>query len=143
MSPTNPRLYEAVKREAKSRFARWPSAYASAWLSREYRKRGGSYKGKKRSAGVDRWMREEWVQVVPYLTDGTRVACGARRDAKACRPMRRVSSATPLTLPELVKMHGKGKLLALAKRKRADMDGRVDWKRATFGSRRPSKKSKA
>jgi hypothetical protein len=32
-----------VKAEAKRKFAVYPSAYANAWLVREYKKRGGTY----------------------------------------------------------------------------------------------------
>ena len=49
--PTNPALYARVKAEAKRKFAVYPSAYANAWLVREYKKRGGTYRvGKKKSA---------------------------------------------------------------------------------------------
>ena len=43
--PTNPKLYASVKAQAKKKFDVWPSAYASAWLTKEYKKRGGKYKG--------------------------------------------------------------------------------------------------
>lgn len=46
-TPTNPALYRRVKAEAKRKFDVFPSAYASAWVVREYKKRGGKYKGKK------------------------------------------------------------------------------------------------
>ena len=42
--PTNPKLYAAVKAEAKRKFKVYPSAYANAWLVRTYKKRGGGYK---------------------------------------------------------------------------------------------------
>lgn len=42
--PTNPSLYARVKAEAKRRFDVYPSAYANAWLVREYKKRGGGYR---------------------------------------------------------------------------------------------------
>ena len=41
--PKNKALYARVKAEAKRKFDVWPSAYASAWLTREYKKRGGTY----------------------------------------------------------------------------------------------------
>ena len=44
-TPTNRALYSRVKTEAKRKFKVWPSAYASAWLTREYKKRGGKYSG--------------------------------------------------------------------------------------------------
>jgi hypothetical protein len=42
--PTDPALYARVKAEAKAKFDVYPSAYANAWLVREYKKRGGGYK---------------------------------------------------------------------------------------------------
>jgi hypothetical protein len=42
--PTNPELYARVKAEAKEKFDVYPSAYANAWLVREYKRRGGGYK---------------------------------------------------------------------------------------------------
>jgi hypothetical protein len=47
---TNPSLYAKVKAEAKRKFKVFPSAYASAWLVRTYKKRGGGYKGAKGKA---------------------------------------------------------------------------------------------
>lgn len=42
-TPSNKKLYSRVKSEAKKKFDRFPSAYASAWIVREYKKRGGGY----------------------------------------------------------------------------------------------------
>lgn len=42
--PNNPELYERVKAEAKRKFRVYPSVYANAWLVREYKKRGGTYR---------------------------------------------------------------------------------------------------
>ena len=48
--PVNKALYSRVKSEAKRIFKVYPSAYANAWLVREYIKRGGTYrKGTKKS----------------------------------------------------------------------------------------------
>jgi len=41
--PKNAALYSRVKSEAKRKFKVYPSAYANAWLVREYKKRGGKY----------------------------------------------------------------------------------------------------
>ena len=42
--PTDKDLYARVKSEAKSKFGGdYPSAYASAWIVRTYKKRGGGY----------------------------------------------------------------------------------------------------
>jgi len=41
--PKNKELYARVKAAAKRKFAVYPSAYANAWLVREYKSRGGTY----------------------------------------------------------------------------------------------------
>ena len=64
--PTNMALYNRVKAQAKKKFKVWPSAYASGWLVKEYKRRGGRYSGKKSSRsgkGLDRWFKEKWVNV--------------------------------------------------------------------------------
>lgn len=43
--PTNPSLWSSVKAAAKKKFDVYPSAYANAWASKEYKKRGGSWRG--------------------------------------------------------------------------------------------------
>lgn len=40
--PKDKKLYSSVKSEAKKKFKKYPSKYANFWLSREYKKRGGS-----------------------------------------------------------------------------------------------------
>jgi hypothetical protein len=42
--PTDPELYARVKAAAKAKFDVYPSAYANAWLVREYKRRGGGYR---------------------------------------------------------------------------------------------------
>ncbi len=42
--PTNPKLYASVKAETKKKFDVYPSAYANAYLTRTYKKRGGGYR---------------------------------------------------------------------------------------------------
>jgi hypothetical protein len=43
--PTDQKLYSQVKSEAKSKFGDdYPSAYASAWIVKTYKSRGGKYR---------------------------------------------------------------------------------------------------
>lgn len=42
--PTNKRLYATVKAATKRKFKVYPSAYANAYLVKEYKKRGGRYR---------------------------------------------------------------------------------------------------
>ena len=43
--PKNAALWSKVKGEARAKFDVYPSAYANAWASKEYKKRGGAWSG--------------------------------------------------------------------------------------------------
>ncbi len=135
-------LYEKVLKEARKKFKRFPSIYASSWIVSQYKKRGGTYEGKKpvkNRSGLSRWYKEQWIQVIPFLKSGKKIICGANnKDGKACRPLIRKTKGTPITLLELKKIHSVAKLVGLAKKKEKDMKGRVSWKKGTF---RRSKKA--
>jgi hypothetical protein len=43
--PTDQKLYSRIKSEAKAKFGDdYPSAYASAWIVKTYKSRGGGYR---------------------------------------------------------------------------------------------------
>ena len=105
----NKTLYNKVKASAKKKFKKWPSAYASAWVVKEYKRKGGKYKGTKPlKTGINRWMDEKWINVckLPKI-----VSCGRKKlSAKNwktkypyCRPLKRITSNTPKTASELTK----------------------------------------
>jgi hypothetical protein len=113
--PKNQKLYEEVKKEAKKKFKVWPSAYASGWLVKEYKRRSGTYVGgggiekskskvKSRGGGISRWYEEKWINVceLPAI-----VSCGRRHGSiekyPYCRPSVRVSKKTPRTVMEISK----------------------------------------
>ena len=50
--PVNKPIYARVKAEVKRKFAVYPSAYANAWLVREYKKRGGTYRVEKKKSAT-------------------------------------------------------------------------------------------
>jgi len=109
MSPKNKALYERVKKEAKRKFKVCPSAYASGWLVKEYKRRGGTYRGKKTgNEPLRRWFEEKWIDVCKLPR---RVPCGRpttsisewKKKYPYCRPMKRVSKKTPKTVRELSK----------------------------------------
>lgn len=53
----NPSLYRKAKAKAKAKFDVYPSAYANAWMVKEYKRSGGTYKGaKKMSLGGSVYM---------------------------------------------------------------------------------------
>lgn len=127
----NKKLYKIAYDDAKLKFKRFPSAYASMYIQKKYQQLGGTYKNKKpsKNSTTQRWLKEKWVQVIPYLTNGQKIVCGAdNKDTKVCRPLIRINKQTPITLPELLKLHSKSELLKLARKKNRDMKGRVYWK---------------
>ena len=88
---------------------------------------------KKKSGSTDNWTKEEWIQVIPYLTKGDKIVCGLdNKKNKVCRPLKRINSNTPITINELLKLHKKEDLIKLANKKLKDMDGRIFWKTLKF-----------
>lgn len=96
-------LYLKVRDRVKKRVKTWPSAYASGQVVSEYKREGGTYSGKKQG-DLDRWYREEWVDVC----SPTKKPCGRNksdvRKYPYCRPTKRISKSTPKTVSELGKM---------------------------------------
>jgi len=52
--PTNKALYARKKAQARQKFDKYTSAYANAWLVREYKKAGGGYK---KTSKKDWWLK--------------------------------------------------------------------------------------
>jgi len=46
-TPTNPKLYARIMAKVKRTAKKWPSAYASGQLVRQYKAAGGGYKSTK------------------------------------------------------------------------------------------------
>jgi hypothetical protein len=130
----NASLYLKAKKEADEKYAR-PGLYKSAWIQKRYKELGGKYRGSKpgTDTGIQRWLtKEKWVEVIPWL-DGKIVQCGTGdRNGVACRPLVKANDKTPITLPALVKIHGKKKLREIAKKKNENMNLRVNWKSGTI-----------
>jgi hypothetical protein len=137
-TPVDTDLYDEVRAEAKRRFRVWPSAYASGWLVRTYKARGGRYAGgrserspkKKKPTGIDRWFREKWVDACYFLETGKKRPCGRERSDEKnypyCRPSVRVSRGTPLTLDEFLEKNGEDALARVCRRKRKSPWERMD-----------------
>lgn len=110
--PTNKKLYATVTAEAKKRYKVFPSAYASQWIVKEYKSRGGKYSGKKNdNTGLSRWRKEKW-------TDEKGNVCGAKtkENVKKCRPTVIIDEKrTPITWKELKE---KGKRRSVIKEKK-------------------------
>ena len=67
--PTNPALYARVKAEAKRKFDVYPSAYANAWLVREYKKRGGGYRTVSKSEEITNKVADDLDEQEAILAD--------------------------------------------------------------------------
>lgn len=138
--PTNPKLYAKVKSEAKRKFNVWPSAYASGWLVKEYKRRGGKYSGSKpsKSTGLNRWFEEEWINVCKLPK---KVPCGRPKTSLVewkkkypyCRPSKRINKSTPVTASEL----SKGEI-----KKRCTQKRKSPMKRVTSTKKKPRKSTK-
>ncbi len=101
--PKDAALYRRVVADAKRRFDVWPSAYASGWVVQEYRRRGGSYRAgaSKSKSPLARWYKERWVDVCSHRKTPCGRPSGSKRPYPYCRPSRRVTRATPVTVSEL------------------------------------------
>lgn len=140
----NRALYIEAKKSADEVYKRH-SAYKSMYISRKYKELGGTYrdkdeKGKKiKTKPIKRtedWLKEEWVQIKPYVKDKKKIPCGEQnKGPKACRPLKKVENS--ISMDDIIKKWGKKKVLALTEKKLKDMDGQLDWKKGIF---RPSKK---
>lgn len=137
----HPELYKQARKKADQVYKKH-SAYKSMYIGKVYVALGGKYATK--GSSLKRWNDEKWIQVLPYLKNKTMIACGADNDEKkVCRPFYRVTKNTPVTLPELLKIHTKSQLIDLAKKKRANMKGRVFWKTLKYYSSKPKSNSRS
>ena len=109
--PINKDLYDKVKKEANKKFKSPSGIYRSSWIVREYKKRGGKYKGTKpTNKGLKRWYKEDWVDLNRPIYKNKKIVgykpCGRKSTSKKyplCRPSKRISKKTPKTYKELSK----------------------------------------
>ena len=67
--PADKELYNRVKNEAKDKFDVYPSAVANAWVVREYKKRGGTYKKEpKKKKSTDAELRKALQSALHLLS---------------------------------------------------------------------------
>ena len=127
----NPELYKKVRDEIKKEYPKH-SAYRSMRIITEYKKRGGEMIEKlEKKSGLKTWLDEGWTNVYEYLKNNKIVKCGDKSALKhsACRPLKRINKDTPLTLPELLKIHSKQDILKAIELKNKDPQGYImKWK---------------
>lgn len=128
--------YKKAYKDANEVYGTKSSIYRSGYIVKKYKEYGGKYneKSKKptsKQPGLKRWLEKEiWVEVIPLLEKNEVVICGSSRDraGKACRPVFRAGSNTPITLPELLEIHSKKDILKVAKKKEKNPEKRLTWK---------------
>ena len=124
------KLWEKATNIVTKSYGKKTSAYRSMAISKKYKELGGKYDGRKDdSKGVTRWLNEEWIMVIPYVTNKQKIPCGSKdRRKHACRPSKRITKKTPLTIQELLRKHDKQDIIAMAKLKKKDAEKyRVNW----------------
>ena len=65
--PSDTDLYNRIKAEAKKKFDVYPSAVASAWITREYKSRGGTYK--KKTKKTDDTTKGSKMETIKQITE--------------------------------------------------------------------------
>ena len=102
-------LYAKIKKHLQKKHReqgkRW-GVYSSSQLVRTYKSHGGRYRGKKNTnGGISRWYKENWINVckLPKIVKCGRKAFSRKMDFPYCRPMYRISRATPKTVKEMNK----------------------------------------
>lgn len=128
--PADAALYAQVKRLAAKKFDSKSGIYRSSWIVREYKKRGGRYRGSvPRLSGLRRWYKEKWVdlnrpvkniqgKVVGYMPCGRADSHNTAGKYPMCRPTHVVSRKTPTTYKELSQEE-----ISLAKRRKNKVRG--------------------
>ena len=117
--PADKKLYSYVKSLANKKFTSPSGIYRSSWIVREYKNRGGLYNGsssgskhKRKSSGLKRWYKEEWIDLNrPKRNSVGKVIgyqkCGRKSQVSGtyplCRPSKRISKKTPRTYKEIPK----------------------------------------
>ena len=112
-TPLDPDLYATVVEEAKTRFAVWPSAYASGWVVKTYKERGGRYgggagAGRASGTGLTKWFGESWVDLSRPTADGGYEPCGRKvsddpTDYPKCRPLKEARRMSPSEVKDAIK----------------------------------------
>lgn len=80
--PTNKELYSRVKALAKKKFDRWPSAYGSAWLVKEYKRRGGTYRKAQYGMEIDNPYADMYSVGGDYMYGGEEYSQGGMPEYK-------------------------------------------------------------
>lgn len=120
-------LYNKIKQDVIKEYPKH-SAYRSMMIQKKYKDAGGKYKDKKpNKKKLNRWLKEEWINVYAYINDNKIIKCGDSDYIKysACRPLNRISKDTPITINELLKKFSKEKINEMILEKSKDPSNKI------------------
>jgi hypothetical protein len=85
----------------------------------------------KTTSGIQRWLKEKWILVRPYIETGEIINCGNRSDSRfpTCRPLIRITKDTPITIKELLEKTTKEKIMEEIRKKEKNPDYRINWEK--------------
>lgn len=134
--PEIPKKYMDLASQKYSRHSAYKSMFALRMAlkeDKEFKKEYDNYKKKlSQTTGLRRWLNEKWVQVRPYIESNKIIECGRNTGddnprVPACRPLRRISKDTPITIGEVLKKSSKKEILGEIRRKEMDPNYRIRW----------------
>lgn len=135
--PKIPKKYLEMAGEKYARHSLYKVAYALKLAKEndpEFKKKYEDYLNKKKKkektpSGLNRWIKEKWISVRPFLEKGEIIQCGDPKDSKfpACRPSVRISPETPRTIQEILKTSSKTKILKEVSKKEKNPDYIIKW----------------
>jgi hypothetical protein len=123
------KLYEDVKKKTIEEIPKH-SAYRSALIVKRYKEKGGRIKEGYKSS-LNRWFKEDWINVYAYLKENKKIKCGDSdyTNKSACRPLKRINKNTPITIDELLTLHGRDKIIQAINKKNKDPKNKIlQWK---------------
>ena len=135
--PTDQKLYQRIVKKIKEKVNRWPSAYASGLVVKEYKEKFkekyggpglGPYEDRipKKKTGLFRWFEEKWIDIK------TGKECGkvhTKDYYPTCRPSIEVTKGTPVTANKLSDQQKK----AMIKQKQKAKKKTVNYKETARG----------
>jgi len=90
------------------------------------------FKNVKAEGKMNRWLEEQWVDVKEALK-GNYKPCGRssikEKPYPACRPMKKISGDTPITLPALLQEGAVNKIKEAIKKKEKNPKIRIEWEK--------------
>ncbi len=125
----NKELYKYIKKESNYKFKQ-SGLYKDAYIIKKYISHGGTINDN--AYDNDYFMRvinfigEKWIDVDRYINDMHICDIEDLQNAKNIRPMTRISVSTPITINEIIKMHGKRKVEEILKQK--NETNRIIWR---------------